>query len=251
MLGLVACLAHDGECHYSTVRPSDRTRTNNSLLVVIIVAMLVPASMPAVVVPSTLFPVSAWIAVNDRCRRVDYGRARFVDNRRRWRLVDNWRRRHIDGCRSTEINANIHVGQSSTGRTRGRYSQHGQNECAFHDGLVTNPAVCQGGPVYPPNLHSRWATAGQVKPARLSRNRLYAKPGGARQSASRLLEPFYRIPGTSPAAPSVAQFASGALTVSDVVRVMRSRMRASMKRSAIRHMRAHARQPEQAAACRS
>jgi hypothetical protein len=71
--------------------------------------MVLPSTVPAVVVPPALFAVSAVIsiAIVGGRRRIDYGRRR---------LIDDGGLLHIR--RRPKEHSNVHVSQSSTGSTR-------------------------------------------------------------------------------------------------------------------------------------
>jgi hypothetical protein len=83
---------------------------NRESVIVIAVVMVLPSTVPAVVVPSALFAISAVIsvAVIDGGRRIDHGRRRLIDDGG-WRYI-KWRWR-------AKKYPNVHVSKSSAGST--------------------------------------------------------------------------------------------------------------------------------------
>ena len=82
----------------------DWVEHNDASVVVILSVVLVPATMPAMVMPTTLLPVFVLISVAIRWRRrVDDG----------WRLlVDDRGRCHVHRAGNAKIDSNVGAGQS-------------------------------------------------------------------------------------------------------------------------------------------
>ena len=72
--------------------------------------VLIPTTVPAMVMPTALLPVFVLISVAiGWCRRVN-DRRRLVDNR--WRLVDDGRRCYVYRAGNPKIDSDVCVGQS-------------------------------------------------------------------------------------------------------------------------------------------